>query len=979
MRYIKLFMLVVLFLSGAVARATVLTERYNVSYLNLSNGLPHNNVSCIFTDSSGFLWIATYGGGLMRYDGYSFVRPSLRLRSNSCKSIAEDRFKRLWVTYDEGTNVISLSTMTGVASEALPAAVQKLLAEPSAKVYCDALGRIWLVTYSHVNMIAFDENGKVEKVKSYRYHENTPDISICDIDGNGKPWIGIDGGLCRLIERHDSLACEEISPLLRPLRGLYVTDMLKRGSIVWISTNHGLFRFDPRRLDLRSYTHHSGLAGALSHEFLSCLALTSDNTLLVGSLKGVNVYDDQSDSFTAWSKANHPSLKSDFVHCMTVANGLVWIGTESGGIVRLVPRHLLLQNYLHTDAPGSISPNPVNAMYVEPDGTVWAGTVEGGLNRKEKGQTTFTHYTSQTTPLSHNSISAFSPDKNGYLWVGTWGGGLNRVHLATKTVEAIAMPAEAARLTAFIGALEYDARNDGLWIGSNDGIFFYSLANGQLSDPFEGCRLIRGCIGSIIDRDETLWIGCMYGVCAIDLKSGKQGRFTARSLKYTLDRPDSKIYDKISAFCQAKDGSLWLGSNGYGIYRRTTDEKGRERFEAFNQEDGLVNDAVKGLAEDRNGCLWITTQNGLSVFDPHTSSFTNYSQNDGLPSPHFYWNSAVLSPLGTIYLGNEAGLVEITGADEDATGQPRLTFTRLVVDNLDALAGSAYLDEDISIARRVTLSEDNRSFSIDFSSLNYGHESQGIFCYRMTGFDDAWTQLKPGEHSVRYSMLPVGKYGFEVKYVSGLSQAEAETISIEIVVEPYFWHSWWFRLLLALLFVAATIYIYNRWSAELKRREAEQLLAPIRKIVNESKDPEQLQHRISNILDNHVRYESSVARSAEASRVEVEKNARPFMERVMEVMERNYTNSDFGVQEFCEALNMSRSVVSKHLNEEAGLPAGQFIRNYRLNMARELLLSKTGSRNITEIAFAVGFNDPKYFTRCFTKAFGRSPSAFLST
>ena len=87
-------------------------------------------------------------------------------------------------------------------------------------------------------------------------------------------------------------------------------------------------------------------------------------------------------------------------------------------------------------------------------------------------------------------------------------------------------------------------------------------------------------------------------------------------------------------------------------------------------------------------------------------------------------------------------------------------------------------------------------------------------------------------------------------------------------------------------------------------------------------------------------------------------------------------DSEFGVQEFCDALGMSRSVASKHLNAEAGLPAGQFIRNYRLNMAKELLSAKTGNRNITEIAYAVGFNDPKYFTRCFTKMYGVSPSAY---
>jgi AraC-like DNA-binding protein len=114
----------------------------------------------------------------------------------------------------------------------------------------------------------------------------------------------------------------------------------------------------------------------------------------------------------------------------------------------------------------------------------------------------------------------------------------------------------------------------------------------------------------------------------------------------------------------------------------------------------------------------------------------------------------------------------------------------------------------------------------------------------------------------------------------------------------------------------------------------------------------------------------------EADREEVMKSTKPFMERVMEIMENHYMDSEFGVQEFCDALGMSRSVASKHLNAEAGLPVGQFIRNYRLNMAKEMLSSKSGNRNITEIAYAVGFNDPKYFTRCFTKLFGTNPSSW---
>jgi ligand-binding sensor domain-containing protein/AraC-like DNA-binding protein len=997
---------------AGMAQKAVLTERYNVSYLDLKNGLPHNNISAVFVDSNGFLWVATYGGGLVRYDGYGMMQPKMRLNSNSCKSIAEDRFKRLWVAFDEGSDIIDLKTMAGMSQERLRVelcsemklseTVNKLLQESSTKTYCDALGRIWLITYTHVNQLSFDAEGRLKNICAYRYRGNTPDVNIRDVEGNGKPWIGIDGGLYRLAEKNGELVREEISPLLRQLDGLYVTDLIKRGDVVWITTNHGLFRYDPYRQRLDRYTHNPNLTDApngklipeqssptrgLSHEFLSSLALTSDNTLLVGSLCGVNVYDDASDSFTAWSTASHPPLKSDFVHSLTMDRGLIWVGTESGGVAQLVPRQLLLQNYVHsTTLPTSISPNPVNAMYVEPNGTLWVGTVEGGLNRKEKGQQGFSHYTKENSALSHNSVSTLAADGNGRLWIGTWGGGLNVMNHGDKPMP-VNMTAEQARLTNFIGALAYDPYNDGLWIGSNDGVFLYDVKTNQLTEPFDSCQLIRGCVGALVDGEGVLWMGCMQGVIAIDLKSYKSahqressrrnGQFSYRHLKYRLDRPDSRIYEKISSFCESRDGSLWLGSNGYGLYHRVVDKDGEEHFDVLTQEDGLVNNAVKGIVEDQNGRLWITTQNGLSVYDSRLKTFTNYSQADGLASSQFYWNSAAIARSGIIYLGSEAGLIEVTSENPEAVSQANLVFTHLMVDNQDILAGSDYLDDDISIAKTIRLSEGNRSFSIDFSALNYGHETQGVFSYRMKGFENEWTLLKPGQHSVRYSALPVGNYTFEVKYKSAVDHGgENDAISVDIIVKPYFWNSWWFRLLLSVLFIGLVIYIYNRRVAELKRREAEQLLSPIREVLEESEDPRQLQTRIRNILDNQERYKQSVTKSVEADKEEVMKSTRPFMERVMEIMEQNYTNSEFGVQEFCDALGMSRSVASKHLNAEVGAPAGQFIRNYRLNMAKEMLSAKTGNRNITEVAYRVGFNDPKYFTRCFTKMFGMSPSAY---
>ena len=103
---------------------------------------------------------------------------------------------------------------------------------------------------------------------------------------------------------------------------------------------------------------------------------------------------------------------------------------------------------------------------------------------------------------------------------------------------------------------------------------------------------------------------------------------------------------------QAKDGTLWLGSNGNGIYRRSTDEQGNETFTAYTTQHGLANNSVRGILEDDKGLLWIATYNGISRLHPNTGHITNYTRQDGLADTQFYWNAACNSTEGELYFGH---------------------------------------------------------------------------------------------------------------------------------------------------------------------------------------------------------------------------------------------------------------------------------------------------------------------------------------
>lgn len=246
----------------------------------------------------------------------------------------------------------------------------------------------------------------------------------------------------------------------------------------------------------------------------------------------------------------------------------------------------------------------------------------------------------------------------------------------------------------------------------------------------------------------------------------------------------------------------------------------------------------------------------------------------------------------------------------------------------------------------------------------------------MKGYEDEWVKLPPGQHSVRYSTLPAGSYEFVVKYSPYIGSDNEQTISIGVSVRPYFYKSWWFIVILIICGATVVRYVFLRRMEKMREREVKSLYQPIEEALMESEEPGELQSRIKSILENQRRYKESQQKTIEADRKEVEANERPFMEMVMDIMEQNYSNSKFGVQELADAMGISRIMLSKRLNSETGLPTSQFIRNYRIDIAKRMLKENVANRNITEIAYRVGFNDPKYFTRCFTKLYGVAPSAY---
>jgi len=146
-------------------------------------------------------------------------------------------------------------------------------------------------------------------------------------------------------------------------------------------------------------------------------------------------------------------------------------------------------------------------------------------------------------------------------------------------------------------------------------------------------------------------------------------------------------------------------------------------------------------------------------------------------------------------------------------------------------------------------------------------------------------------------------------------------------------------------------------------------------------DEDLLKAIIRNLNDKRKRIQLNFAENMDTNALNFDDESldKKFIDKALKVLKDNYTNPEFDVTEFMDAMGISRSLLHKKLKNLAGQSASRFIRIYRLNIARELIIKNkvNHSLNISEIAYEVGFNDPKYFTRCFTKQFGIQPSSFF--
>ena len=503
-------------------------------------------------------------------------------------------------------------------------------------VFEDGFGNIWIGTPDHGLNKLDRETGRFTR---YRHDPEDPRSVSSDAikaiweDEDGRLWIGADGGLNvfhRQTEtftrfRHDpndnrSLSSDALRSIARDTSGL-----------LWIGTRNGLNLFDPATGRAQRFHHDPADSTSLGDDEVARVFVDSRGTLWVGTYdRGVSRYDAVTRTFRHFNHdARDPrSLSHNRVETIYEdRGGVLWFGTVGGGVSRLDLKPRKFYNYTHDPLdPGTITHPTVRSLAIGEDSSVWVGTDGGGLVLLGGDGRTIRRYRSSAfrNSLPNDRIWALLPIGSDSMWVGTYGAGLGlmvtrggrtRFHRWSAVVgnaDSLQDPDIKSLARDHLGTV---------WVGTTDGLYRTVIRNGDVSfvrlghDVEDPTSLSGDYINTVyVDAGGFVWIGTLNGLDRLDPRTGDMRHYGADPLD---DRALSAPIVTAVLESLTYPGTMWIGTEDGGLNRLDPDSGVVARYLV---EDGLPSNVISALVEDHHGHLWLTTSQGLSLFDPTTET-----------------------------------------------------------------------------------------------------------------------------------------------------------------------------------------------------------------------------------------------------------------------------------------------------------------------------------------------------------------------
>jgi signal transduction histidine kinase/ligand-binding sensor domain-containing protein/DNA-binding response OmpR family regulator len=827
------------------------TEPSNIRFgvISSQQGLSQSSVFSLAQDHHGFIWIGTRDG-LDRFDGYNFVtyridpQDTSSISNNEITVIHADRNGDIWVgTRGGGLNkYMTRSNRFMRFSHLTPEQIIR-------DIYESPDGWLWVgssdgllkadisdktnpVLFTNVSRksIYLDENGQLLP------HQKII-VSVVSINQLSKDTIlvGTELGMFHYLPSKNQFVRVNVGDA----NAFIVTSILiTKDTTIWIGSFNGLIkavRDDrcPGRYRLTTYSQRGHDQYRLYSNRIESLVEDSYGNVWAGTRGGGLVRIEKSGTLTHFRNDENDinSIRDNIVNSLLIDNaGVLWIGTESQGCNTL---DLFSKKFMHIRSipnnPNSLGGALVTAITGAGGNTVWVGSAVKGLDKlifDEQGNYTISHIRTlpvvNTGEITSEVISLLS-DRNNEVWIG------NATNSLIRYSERHGFMSYLTEGFVFSLLEDHEGR---IWYGTwGQGLGWFDKKTNQLNRIENSPNTTRSLSSDKIialyeDNSQNLWVGTKGGgVNVIPLRMINEGNSDFVTYRHSLKDAKSLSHDDVYCILQDHHRQIWIGT-GSGLNKVEWDQeqslteallKGEITCKSYLEKDGLSNGVVYGILEDRRGNLWLSTNNGLSMFDPPSEKFINYNVNDGLQANEFYANAYFEDRKGHMYFGGVNGL---TLFDPDSIIQKPIS-TKVVLTGLkifnkivqpgESIRNRVILKDAIYNTDKINLSYKDKELTLEFSALYYANPQRIRYQYRLLGFNDEWRQSDGSSRTVTYTNLDDGDYTFQVRATSDYGISTGPVTELILSMKPPYWRKPWFFLVYVIVIVAGLI-VFRKYS-----------------------------------------------------------------------------------------------------------------------------------------------------------------------
>jgi ligand-binding sensor domain-containing protein/AraC-like DNA-binding protein len=584
----------------------------------------------------------------------------------------------------------------------------------------------------------------------------------------------------------------------------------------------------------------------------------------------------------------------------------------------------------------------IYALFEDSHGRLWIGTKGSGLYVMDSSGNT-THCMPDSTDryaLSHKFVYDFDEDTQGNIWIATYGGGLN-------VCEA-----------TFLNNKE-----------RTTGYKFLHSGNDMKGYPLSEFPRVRRITHT---ADGIMLVSTTTGLLTTD--SRKLAAAAFHTTRHNQSDTTSLRTDDVMQVLVTKGGSIYVATQSGGIQTVTSKSLTEESLRMHTVSE-LNHSAgnVQSMMEDSQGQIWIARETGIERYNPETRQVQQVRIETGGGDGQRVTVITEALPAyggdGRLWIGTVGGVLTLNTADMTETGyRPNIVFTTVQYQGEQGSVPLLY-------RKTLEVAPDRRSLTVSFAALDYTENSLMQYAWQMDG-ETGWNYIHTPH--IAFSNLAPGRHRIVVRSTNsdGVWKDNAEVL--ELVVTPLWWERRWVQLLMLITVIMLSTWAVLTWLRHRRQtREREQRLESIlrqyRELQEQMSAPQEVKAQQPSPQQEDAPT-TTVRHEYKLSEPQIVNEDEVMMDRLMAFIEQRIDDDGLRIEDMAEAVGMGRTAFYEKIRQIVGVSPSDFLRQVRMQRARQLIVKST--MTFSQIAYAVGFTDPKYFTKCFKKDTGMTPSEY---